>query len=161
MLRFLLLACALLLASPAFAETGVRIVVPTHDIARGTVITSSDLTYQTVGDNIMSGTAASFSDLVGLETRRVLHMGESVRLDDVRHPIVVAKGSTVTMTFEVPGITLTTVGRAMSEGGIGDIVTVQNSTSFRQVSTVVIGAGQVRAQSSGTIISPRLASIQP
>ena len=48
--RFLLLACALLLAWPAFAETGVRIVVPAHDIARGTVITSSDLAYQTVAE---------------------------------------------------------------------------------------------------------------
>ncbi|MGA7713561.1 MAG: flagellar basal body P-ring formation chaperone FlgA [Rhizomicrobium sp.] len=159
--RFLLLACALLLAWPAFAETGVRIVVPAHDIARGTVITSSDLAYQTVGDNIMSGTVTSFSDLVGLETRRVLHMGESVRLEDVRHPIVVTKGSTVTMTFEAPGITLTAVGRALSEGGIGDMVTVQNATSFRQVSTVVIGPGQVRAQGSGATVSPRLASIQP
>ena len=161
MLRFLLLTCALLLAWPAFAETGVRIVVPTHDIARGAVIASSDLAYQTVGDNIMSGTVTSFSDLVGLETRRVLHMGESVRLDDVRHPIMVTKGSTVTMTFEAPGITLTAVGRAMSEGGIGETVTVQNPVSFRQVSTVVTGAGQVRAQSSSAAISPRLASIQP
>jgi len=159
--RFWLFVCALLLAWPAFADAGIRVVVPTHDIARGSTITSSDLMYQMTGDNAMSGTVTSVDNLVGLETRRVLHAGESVRLDDVRHPVLVTKGSTVTMTFEAPGITLTAIGRAMSEGGIGETVTVQNPASFRQISAVVIGPGQVRAQSSGAVISSRLASIQP
>ena len=159
--RFLLLGCALLLAWPAFAEAGMRIVVPTHDIARGSTITSSDLAYQLAGDNTMSGTVTSINDLVGLETRRVLHAGESVRLEDVRHPVLVTKGSTVTMTFEAPGITLTAIGRAMTEGGMGETVTVQNPASFRQISAVVVGSGQVRAQGSGAVISSRLASIQP
>ena len=161
MMRLVLLACALLLAWPAFADAGIRIVVPTHDIARGSTITSSDLMYQMTGDNAMSGTVTSVDNLVGLETRRVLHAGESMRLEDVRHPVLVTKGSTVTMTFEAPGITLTAIGRAMSEGGIGETVTVQNPASFRQISAVVIGPGQVRAQSSGAVISSRLASIQP
>jgi flagella basal body P-ring formation protein FlgA len=159
--RFWLFVCALLLAWPAFADAGIRVVVPTHDIARGSTITSSDLMYQMTGDNAMSGTVTSVDNLVGLETRRVLHAGESVRLDDVRHPVLVTKGSTVTMTFEAPGITLTAIGRAMSEGGIGETVTVQNPASFRKISAVVIGPGQVRAQSSGAVISSRLASIQP
>ncbi len=33
----------------------------------------------------------------------------------------------------------------MSEGGIGDTVTVQNPVSFRMVSAIVIAAGTVRA----------------
>ena len=99
--RFCLLVCAFLLALPAIAEAGVQIVVPTHDIARGTTIISADLTYKTGSDNVMSGTVTSANDLIGLETRRVLHMGESVRLEDVRHPVLVTKGSTVTMTFEL------------------------------------------------------------
>ncbi len=161
MTRFLFLVCGLLLCWPAFAETGVRIVVPSHDIARGTTIAPSDLVYQTVGDNVMSGTVKSFNDLIGLETRRVLHAGESVRIEDVRHPILVTKGSTVTMSFEAPGITLTATGRAMSEGGSGETITVQNPASFRQISAVVTGPGQVRAQSSGAMLSPRIASVQP
>ena len=42
------------------------------------------------------------------------------RADDVRRPIVVTKGQTVTMEFSVPGVSLTAMGRAMSEGGIGE-----------------------------------------
>ena len=161
MTRLFLFAWALLLCWPAFADAGVRIVVPTHDIPRGATIAPSDLTFGTVADNVPSGTATSTSDLVGLQSRRVLRAGESMRLDDVRKPTLVVKGSTVTMIFEVPGITLTAVGRAMSEGGMGDTVTVQNPASFRQISAIVTGPGEVRAQSAGARLTPRLASLQP
>jgi flagella basal body P-ring formation protein FlgA len=161
MSRPLLFVWALLLCWPAFAHAGVRVVVPTHDIARGTTITQADLAYKTTTDNLQSGIVTSVNDLVGMQTRRVLHAGESVRPDDVRRPILVAKGSTVTMIFEAPGITLTAAGRAMSEGGMGETVTVQNPTSFRQVSAVVTGPGLVSAQSVGATVSARLASAQP
>src|ERR1700749_19911 len=94
---------ALVMAYPAFADTGVRIVVPARDIARGDTISESDLAYVFVQpSNVMSGTATSMDALIGMQTRRVLRTGESVRNDDVRHPILVTKGSTVTMTFAVP-----------------------------------------------------------
>lgn len=161
MTRLVLLAWALLLCWPAFANAGERIVVPTHDIPRGATIVQSDLTFGTVADSVPAGTATSTNDLVGLQSRRVLHAGESVRLDDMRKPTLVTKGSTVTMIFEVPGITLTAIGRAMSEGGMGDTVTVQNPASFRQISAIVTGPGEVRAQSAGARLTPRLASLQP
>ncbi len=46
---------------------------------------------------------------------------------------VVTRGQTITMTFDAPGVNLTAMGRAMSEGGIGDTVTVQNPASFRMI----------------------------
>ena len=46
-----------------------------------------------VGDNVLSGTVTSMDDLIGMQARRVLHAGESVRADDVRRPTLVVKGS--------------------------------------------------------------------
>jgi flagella basal body P-ring formation protein FlgA len=149
MKAILLFVCALVMAYPAFAATGVRVVVPARDIGRGETIAESDLSYRMVAaENVMSNTATSMDTLVGMQTRRVLHQGESVRNDDVRHPILVTKGSTVTMTFDAPGITLTAMGRAMSEGGVGDNVTVLNPASYRQISAVVTGPGTVRAENA-------------
>jgi flagella basal body P-ring formation protein FlgA len=37
------------------------------------------------------------------------------------------------------------MGRAMSEGGVGDTVTIQNPASFRMIGAVVTGPGTVRA----------------
>jgi flagella basal body P-ring formation protein FlgA len=160
----LLFVCALVMAYPAFAATGLRIVVPARDIGRGETIAESDLSYQLVAaDSVMSNTATSMDALVGMQTRRVLHQGESVRNDDVRHPIVVTKGATVTMTFEAPGIELTAVGRAMSEGGVGDTVTVLNPVSYRQISAVVTAPGTVRAENAIGLpgMSGRIANARP
>lgn len=149
-----------LFANMAFAEgvADMRIVVPSHSIARGTTISDSDLSYQTVSpDSVQAGIVTSMNDLDGMEARRMLRAGEPVRPDDVRKPILVTKGSTVTMNFSVPGITLTATGKAMSEGGMGETVTVLNPISYRQISCTVTGAGTVRAGGASTT---QIASLQ-
>ncbi len=153
MLRIAFFVTALLMAYPAFADTGMRVVVPNRDIARGETIGEADLVYGTIPANsVFSGIETSMDTLKGMEARRMLRAGEIVRVDDVRHPIVVTKGAIVTMTFLAPGVTLTASGRAMSEGGVGDTVTVQNPASFRQISGIVTGPGAVRAASSSLAI---------
>ncbi len=122
MIRKILVALALLavpplllaLAGTAFAaETKVRIVVPAHDIMRGEVIGESDLTYAEVpGEALPSTTVTKFADLTGMQTRRMLRANQGVRPDDVRRPVVVSKGQTVTMTFSAPGVELSAMGRA-------------------------------------------------
>jgi len=92
----------------------------------------------------------------------VLRAGQPVRADDVRKPVLVAKGQTITMIFAAPGLTLTATGRAMSEGGMGETVTVLNPVSYRQITGVVTGAGEVRAGDVTAVVMPsQTASIQP
>ena len=155
MLRLAIFISALLIAWPAFADPGgMRVVVPNRDIARGEIISEGDLVYGTIpATNVFSGVVTSMDALRGMEARRMLRAGEIVRGDDVRHPVVVAKGSIVTMTFEAPGVTLTATGKAMSEGGVGDTVTIQNPASFRQISCIVTGPGAVRASNSARIVA--------
>ncbi|MBN9588693.1 MAG: flagella basal body P-ring formation protein FlgA [Alphaproteobacteria bacterium 64-11] len=147
------LPTALLAATSAFAAT-VRIVVPARDIARGDVIGESDLTYVTVdGNALMSGVATSMDEIKGMQARRVLGAGQPLRGTDVRRPIVVSKGQVVTMVFSAPGVEVTATGRAMTEGGVGDTVTVQNPASYRMISATVTAPGTVRAD-GGVISSP-------
>jgi len=144
--KFPAFLAAMVLASPAFADTGLRVVVPARDIGRGEILSESDLVFGTVtGSALMSGTVTTMDAARGMEARRILHAGETISASDLRRPVVVSRGQTVTMTFEAPGVNLTAMGRAMSEGGVGDTVTVQNPASFRMVSAVVTAAGTVRA----------------
>jgi flagella basal body P-ring formation protein FlgA len=148
------LTAILLIASPAGAAS-VRIVVPAHDIARGEVIGETDLTYATVdGAALMSGVPTKMEEVKGMQARRVLAAGQPFRNDDVRRPIVITKGQSVTMQFSAPGVELTAMGRAMSEGGVGDTVTIQNPASFRMVAATVIAPGVVRAN-GGPVLSPK------
>ena len=147
------LVTALLILLPVTAEAAVRIVVPARDIARGDVITESDLTFRTIeGEALMSGVATTIAGVSGMQARRVLRAGEAFRDNDVRRPVIVAKGQTVTMQFSVPGVELTAMGRAMSEGGIGDTVTIQNPVSYRMIAGTIVAPGTVRA--TGPINAP-------
>ena len=147
--KLMIVACFALLPLPALsapAETGVRVVVPAHDIPRGQTIAESDLTYANVaGGGLMAGVVTSIVTAKDMEARRMLHAGEPFRADDVRRPIVVTKGQTVTMQFEAPGVELTAMGRAMGEGGVGDTVMVQNPASFRMVNGIITAPGTVVA----------------
>jgi flagella basal body P-ring formation protein FlgA len=168
MIRAILIALAVL-ALPVFANLAlaagagdIRIVVPAHAIARGETITDDDLVYADVpAGQIQAGVVTSMNDLEGMEARRVLREGDAVRPDDVRKPILVAKGTTVTMEFTAPGITLTAVGKATTEGGLGETVTVLNPVSYRQIACVVTGPGTVRAgDASYSLNNAQTASIQ-
>jgi len=149
---FAILPALLLASGSAFAGT-VRIVVPSHDIARGETINESDLTFTTVdGSALMSGVPTKMEEVKGMQSRRMLVAGQPFRAEDVRRPIVVTKGQTVTMQFLAPGVELTSMGRAMSEGGVGDTVTIQNPISYRMIAGTVVAPGTVRA--TGPINAP-------
>lgn len=146
-----ILILALMVLMPALvpataAHAALRIVVPARDIARGDVISESDLTFKTIeGDALMAGITTSITSVSGMQARRVLRAGEAFRSDDVRRPLVVTKGQMVSMQFSAPGVELSAMGRAMSEGGMGDTVTIQNPASFRMISAIVVAPGTVRA----------------
>ena len=164
-MKAIVLAAALSLAAvPAWAQIDsvatvnaktVRIVVPTHNIPRGAMISASDLAYANVSQARAYGdVVASMRELEGKQALRFLEANQPLHASDVRAPILVAKGSTVTMIFNAPGISLTSVGKAMSEGGMGETVTVLNPASYRQISAVVTGPGTVAAGPS--FASPNL-----
>jgi flagella basal body P-ring formation protein FlgA len=150
---FALPSAMLLFVGEAFAAGApqIRIVVPARDIMRGEVIGESDLTFADVSTTATPATTVTkFEALTGMQTRRMLRAGQSIRPDDVRRPVVVTKGQTVTMIFSAPGVELAATGRAMSEGGVGDTVTIQNPASFRMISATVTGPGAVRAANPAT-----------
>jgi flagella basal body P-ring formation protein FlgA len=162
MFRFKVIFAAFLVAAaipigPALADGQLRVVVPAHDIMRGQTIADGDLAYQVVA-SAQPGVVVSMNDLDGMQARRTLRAGETVRADDVRRPVVVTKGSLVTMMFEAPGITLTATGKAMSEGGIGETITIVNPVSWRQIVCTIIGPGLVRADSASLSLPNRIAS---
>ena len=149
-LRYVLTLAFCTMAFTAYAAepATIDVAVPSHDVARGKVLGADDLVYRSVPvASASESTVRSIADLMGQETRRSLRAGEFVRMADVKHPTLVAKGSTVTMIFEAPGVSLSATGRALNEGGNGDSITVLNTVSYRQVQATVIAPGTVRVGS--------------
>ena len=151
-LRFILALAFCTVALSAFAQSAdnqAELVVPAHDIARGSVIAESDLATKSVPVLRMNESLVrNLADAAGKEAKRALRAGEFMRMTDLKRPTLVAKGATVTMVFEAPGMSLTAVGRALAEGGEGDSIAVLNPTSYRQVVAVVTAPGMVRVGAS-------------
>lgn len=57
----------------------------------------------------------------------------------------IRRGETVTLTYAVPGISLSMRARAMEDGAIGDSITFLNTSSNRQIDAVVTAPGQAQA----------------
>jgi flagella basal body P-ring formation protein FlgA len=160
-LRVLLVLAFSVLAFSAFAADGaseVDVAVLKSDVARGAVIAEEDLEYKAIPLMRANGSVVrAITDVAGKEARRALKAGELIRTGDVKRPAMVAKGSTVTMLFDAPGMRLSAVGRALAEGAEGDTITILNPTSYRKVEAVVIKPGTVRVGALG----PHAASAPP
>jgi flagellar basal body P-ring formation protein FlgA len=147
-LRFLLVFSFSVLAFSAFAADGtteIDVAVLKTDVARGEVIAEEDVEYKAIPQmRANASIVRAITDVAGMEARRALKAGELIRTNDLKRPTLVAKGSTVTMLFEAPGMRLSAVGRALAEGAEGDTITILNPTSYRKVEAVVIKAGTVR-----------------
>ena len=147
-IRFLLVFAFSVLAFSAFAadaNTEIDVAILKSDVARGEIIAEADLEYKAIPQiRANASIIRAITDVAGMEARRALKAGELIRTGDIKRPTLVAKGSTVTMLFEAPGMRLSAVGRALAEGAEGDTITVLNPTSYRKVEAVVVKAGTVK-----------------
>lgn len=134
------LAAALAAAqAPAVEETPVlgRIV------ERGEVLSSGDFTTGEV-PAVQARGAISPQAANGMEATRRLQPGTIVRASDVITPRLVRRGEPVTINIRSGGLTISTAGRALANGGKGDLVRVVANSTNRTLDAEVEGTGAVR-----------------
>jgi flagella basal body P-ring formation protein FlgA len=128
----------------AFAQDAVlptpRIVIYPGDIIRDDML--ADRPTETAAG--MGPFAVTRSQLVGKMARRTLLPGAAVPLAGINNPRLVANGADVQLVYTEGGLTIVTVGAALQDGAVGDIVKVRNSDSGVTVSGAVQPDGTVR-----------------
>lgn len=125
-------------------EDGMDVPVLTRALKSGEIVSPDDVMFvRMAASRVPKGAVSDADRLIGFSAKRQLRAGLPLRESDVQKPIIVRKGDTVTMVFHAPGIELTSRGRAMTEGGIGDTVAVVNAQSLKQIDAVVTGSGAV------------------
>ena len=112
-------------------------------IERGELLKASDLTVvrrpkAEAGTALTDGNAA-----VGLAARHALRPDQPIAAADLMKPEIVARNDSVTIIYQVPGITLTLRGQAKDAGAIGDTISVINTESKRVMQAVVSGPDRV------------------
>lgn len=119
-----------MVCGPLLAET----VVPTRTIRVNSIITEIDVRVD-AGD-VRNGFAFP-GDVVGQEARTTLYAGRPILVDDIGPPALVARNQIVLVVFEKNGLSITTEGRSLERGGVGDLIRIMNlasrATLFGQV----------------------------
>lgn len=140
----------------------VAVAVTTRPLGRGDIIKASDIAIERrpkaeVGAEGI-GTA---DDAVGLAVRQPARQGQALRRNDLMKAELVHRDDAVTLMYEVPGILLTTQGKALEPGAQGDVISVLNVQSKRTIQGIVTSPNRVtikamtaRAMSQTTAAAP-------
>lgn len=116
------LSFMLFFTSPATAET----VVAARTIRANAIILPSDVTMSTA--EIPNG-FGRVDDVVGQEARQILYAGRPVFLDSIGPPAIVTRNQIVRLSFAGTGLSITTDGRALERGAVGDRIRIMNLSS--------------------------------
>ncbi len=115
----------------------------------GEIIQADDIEWTVLRVNRVSRNAITDQQaLLGKTVKRRLAPGKLLRTSDVENPVVVTKGSLVTVVYRTGAMTLTAEGRAMENGGKNDSIRVINTHSNRTLQANVIGPSAVSVSSA-------------
>jgi len=121
----------------------VEAAVLMRAIDRNEVIKASDVATERRPRAEVGRDVAVSAQVIGMQARRQLRLGQALRQSDVAKPDLVQRDQAVTIVYQAPGITLTIRGKALENGTEGDVVSVMNLQSKRTFSGTVVGRNQV------------------
>ncbi|MBR0973726.1 flagellar basal body P-ring formation chaperone FlgA [Bradyrhizobium japonicum] len=124
----------------------VEVAVLTRDIDRADLLKSSDVAVERRPKAEVTGEAASRDRTLGMQLRRPMRAGTPIRVADIVKPDFVQRDQSVTVIYQVPGIYLTTRGKALESGAEGDTISVLNLQTKRTLSGTVTARGQITVQ---------------
>lgn len=125
--------------------TVASIPVLARPLRNGEVIAASDIDWVEMEITASGKDAIMSADsLIGRTPRQNIAAGQPVRPHQVLAPVVVARGSLVSMVYEHKGLQIRSQGKALADATLGEVVRVANVGSSRTVEAVVVSQGVVR-----------------
>ncbi|SHM15570.1 flagellar basal body P-ring formation chaperone FlgA [Roseibium suaedae] len=132
----------------------MEVAVLAQPLRRGSVLRAEDLTLvRQPRARVPANALIDATEVAGLAARNNLRAGTPLLKTDFERPILITRGEKVTVTYELPGMKLTTRGEALEDGAEGDVIDIQNLQSKRKVPGVVTSRGQVRVTSSAPVLA--------
>ena len=130
----------------------VEVPVLVRRVLAGDSIKASDLKWiKFRARRLQPNTVIAEADIVGMTPRRGLRPGYPVLLSSIHRPIMVTKGSLVTMFLKVPKMVLTAQGKALENGSDGDVIRISNTQSKKVVEAEIIGHGKVAVSATAQL----------
>ncbi len=122
-----------------------EVVVATRDLLRGQMISASDIRLEERDlSRLHSGYLSTLDLAVGKRVKRTVRQGAIVKPVQIAAPTLIKKGAEVTIKASSERINVTTKGKALSSGGIGERSRVRNLRSNKVVEATVVNSGTVQ-----------------
>lgn len=135
-MRWLLVIFLALLGGLTRADT----IVPVKTIRANTLLTPAHVA---INPNLVGRGITELSDVVGMEARVVLYAGRPILPDHLMEPARVQRNQIVPLVFRQSGLAISTSGRVLDRGAIGDTVRVMNLSSRTTLFGTVLPNGSV------------------
>ncbi len=130
-------------------------VVATRRLTPGETIGAGDLRIGRIRASLLRDGALRRADQgLGMTVRHSIPAGQPVPTAELARPVMVARGATVMMQLETPGLALSGQAQALDAGGIGERIRVLNPSSRAVLEAEVIGPDRVRVSRESAPILP-------
>ncbi len=132
----------------------VSITTLARNLERGTVITANDIREERKPASRLAGREfLAAADLVGMEVRRNMRSGSTLTPRDVSTPVLIKRGAKVTVLYKIPGMNITTQGKAKSAGGRNDLIEIVNPISNKTILAEVVGTNIAVVSTTSTQVA--------
>lgn len=142
-----LIAIAAAISPPAAAQTAgpanAKAVVPVRTIPAGSIIGRNDVALRPVAQAPAADMVQNLAAAIGKEAQRSLYADRPIRAREIGPVTLVERNGRVILRFRNGALQLTTVGRALDAGGMGEMIRVMNMDSHRTIYGRISGPGVV------------------
>jgi flagella basal body P-ring formation protein FlgA len=146
------------------AQVGMpsAVVVTTVAVPRGEILSETDVTLQRVKPDAQIGDAfQSLEDVVGREAVLAIAPGQILDPQYIRTPVMVKRGSVVTVVVQAPGVKLRTTGRAREDGSKGDSINIESLLERKTYLAKVVGIDQVEITTTASTMAEDAINAKP
>jgi flagella basal body P-ring formation protein FlgA len=116
-------------------------VVSVQSLSPGTLLTQANLTIAYKDTLTLRGsTISDIGSVIGSKTKRHLQQQQPIIANNI---CLVCRGDPVTIYARSGNLTLKSIGKALKDGSIGQVISVKNSSSGRRIEALVVAVGEV------------------
>lgn len=130
---------------PVSIKVYEKVLVTTRPIARGEILSASDLTMIDTDVSLLRYSYLQSTEFaIGMETKRSLSTNATIVQEALVAPTLVKRGDAVVLSAKAGTVEIRQQGVAMQSGEMGKRINVRNTNSDQIVQAVVTGLGEAR-----------------
>jgi len=125
-------------------ERMVAVPVLMNTLRNGDIISARDIDFIDIPESkVANGTVLDQKDIVNMTPKRTVFGGKPMISNELEQPKMVDRGDDITLVFENGSMVLTTKGKSLQAGAMGDTIRVANADSNKNLTGVVTGHREV------------------